>query len=89
MSTTEEPVEMIIVEQSMNDWITCLIFLSISFILNTIIIKTECKNRKSEDIVFLSKWLKIIPLICLGSGYGYNILYFFFLFLHHVQLLVL
>ena len=65
-------------EIKMDTWITYIIVLSVSFIINTIIVKTECKNRKSPDTIFISKWLKLSPLICMGICYIYNILYFFF-----------
>ena len=76
MDTEAEPVESDeSYEQPIGTWITYVILLAISFVINTIIIKTECKNRKSDDTLFVSNWLRISPLIVLCTGYGYIIFY--------------
>ena len=50
------------------EWISREIFVLFCVIISCILLQKEHLKRKSENIIFVSNALKILPLVCILSG---------------------
>ena len=54
-------------------WISESVISITSAVFNILILHSECKKRRQNDIKYTTKWLKLFSMICIISGTIYSI----------------